>query len=277
MHAHLPAERRTRAPFGTAVVASFVALLAALGLVVAPAASAHDSHSHGLTVAPFTSGELAANWFTDRTTPSGGFDSVRFEDRSNVLAMTVDNTKASTAGAFYLTEGLQRALPGVSTVQADLFVDRSWLARKHSAGKQVRAGLWGVGYNSNGTASTADITAYPIIEFTTVGDNGFTGWRAWDGVNGGWTNLPGVRFRTDEWNTVRITFNASTGMFDAYVNGHFVISTAGGDGTPTGTTASLGAVILNNRNFATGSHADDYTVHWSRLAYGTVSHGDDDD
>jgi hypothetical protein len=249
---------------------------AALGVLLAPAASA-DSHHAGLTRAPFTAAELAANWHPDRTMPSGGYGSVTFAHRRNVLEMNVDSTNASSSGVFYLTEGLQRALPDVTTVQADLFVDRHWLASEHSAGTQVRAGLWGVAYNSAGTGSTANITAYPIMEFTTVGDGGFVGWRSWDGVNGGWTNLPQVRFRAGHWNSVQINLNASTGMFDLYVNHRYATSSPATDGTPSGTTASLGAVILNQYNFDTGNATDNYSVHWSRLAYGTAARHDDEE
>lgn len=259
---------KRRSPI-TAMVA--IAVMA-MGLVFAPAAFA-DTHTHPhLTKQPFTPAELAANWHPDRTTPSGGYSSVHFEHRANVLEMNVDNTKASTSGVFYQTEGLQRALPNVNTVQADLYVDPAWLPGEDSGpGKQVRAGLWGVAYNSAGSGSTGNITAYPILEFTTVGAGGFTGWRVWDGVHGGWTNLPQVRYHVGEWNRIRLTFNVKTVKFDVYVNDRYVTSTAATDGTAAGTTASIGAVILNQFNFATGNHADDYSVRWCRLAYGTAS------
>ncbi len=206
--------------------------------------------SPSYTQAPFTSSEISTNWSPDRTTPSGGYSSTSFGGRSNVLEMNVDNTHASPSTGFYRTEGLQRQIPNSDTIKADLYVDSSWLT------KDVRAGLWGVGKDSGGSVS-----AYPIIEFTTAGDGGFTGWRVWDGVIGGWTNLP-ASYNTNAWNTLEISFNESTDQFDLNINGTNATSNT------ADVTTHIGAVILNSYNYAETSDKD-YSVHWSNFAYGT--------
>lgn len=202
------------------------------------------------TQVPF--GELA-NWTADRTTPSGGYTTLTSEAGHNdVLNVKVDNTKASPASGFYRTEGLQRQIPASDTIKADLYVDGSWITPH----KDVRAGLWAVAKDSESTT-----IAYPIIEFTTTGDNNFTGWRVFDGVNGGWTNLPTVAYSENAWNTVEISLNKVTHQFNLNINGTLATSNA------ADTTTSIGAIILNDYNYATTAD-NNYSVNWSNLAYG---------
>jgi hypothetical protein len=227
-----------------------VAIVGVLGsLSVVQAASSPVAY----TEVPLTSTELTANWSADRTTPSGGFSSTSYEGRNDVLQMGVVGANRSIVDPFYYTEGLQRQL-GTSpdAVKADLFVDSAWLDTG------VRAGLWGVGHDSLGAVS-----AYPIVEFTTAGAEDFTGWRSWDGVNGGWTNLPSVPYSTDAWNTLSVVFNEATSKFDVYINGALAIS------SEADTSVEIGAVILNQFNY--GPESIDYTVNWSKFAYGNVA------
>jgi hypothetical protein len=236
---------------------SLVLLLAVTG--ISGAAPLFSSHSVSAlaphityTDVALTQPELDNNWVTDRTTPSGGYDSVTFDGQTSA-ELRVDNTNASTASGFYRTEGIQRSIPGSDAIKANLYVDGAW------QGKSVRAGLWGVAHNSVGTVS-----AYPIIEFTTAGDSSHVGWRVWDDVNGNWTNLSNP-YSWNSWNTLEIVHNNGSGKFNVYINGQIVATNAGSDST------SLNAVILNGYNYATGDNADNYAAHWSNLGYGDVT------
>lgn len=240
-------------------------LLMALGLTLSSAsglsllalgsAGASSSPPIQYTNVPFTNAELA-NWDTDRQAPSGGVSSLaNYKDRQNVLEMRIDTANQSTS-PFNQTEGLQRAVPSSVALKASLFVDKAWLTNK------VRVGLWGVGHDA-----ASAVSAYPIVEFTTDGEGGFTGWRAWDGVDGGWTNLPSVKVKKNEWNKLEIVYNSATNKFDIYINEKLAISNTGGD------TVDFGAVILNNKNY--GALGSNYSVHWSKFGYGNVRTKDD--
>jgi hypothetical protein len=208
------------------------------------------------TNVPFTTSELG-NWVTDRQAPSGGFSSLaNYKGKQNVLEMKIDTANQNTADAFYYTEGLQRAVPSSVALKASLFVDKAWLTNK------VRVGLWGVAKDT-----VNDVSAYPIIEFTTDGEGGFTGWRAWDGVDGGWTNLPSVKVKKNEWNKLEIVYNSTPNKFDIYINEKLAISSIGGE------TVDFGAVILNNKNY--GALGSNYSVHWSKFGYGNLRVKDD--
>ncbi len=235
--------RRVVSRIGAGVAALVVSLAGAFGAASQVSAASPIIY----TEYPFTQSELT-NWVPDRTAPSGGFSSVSYGGRSDVLKLGIDTTKASANPGFYHTEGLQRALPdGSVAIRADVYVPSSWEATK------VRAGLWGVG-----VASDKSISSYPIIEFTTIGDGGYIGWRWWDGDNGGWTNLPGVSYKTDEWNKLAIAMNGNS--FDFYVNGKWVANYASPD------SVGLSAAILNSYNSA--DQSTNYDVYWSRFAAG---------
>jgi hypothetical protein len=232
---------------GLLVIAGLFAFLATL-TVFSNANAASQPVNY--TNVPFTNSELT-NWVTDRKAPSGGSSSLTtFSGRSDVLQMNIV-AAAQDPNAFYQTEGLQRSLNDVVAVKADLFVDSSWLSTK------VRAGLWGVGHDTSEAVS-----AYPILEFTTDGSDSFIGWRIWDGVLGGWTNLPGVNYNVNGWNKLEVVFNSATSQFDFYVNGSLVGSNTGTD------TEDLGAVILNSKNY--GTLGADYSVRWSNFGYGNL-------
>ncbi len=208
---------------------------------VAPAA--------GYTTVPFTASEVATNWSADRSTPSGGFESTSFGGRNNVLRLGVDNTNANTSATFYQTEGLQRSIPDSDTVKASLYVDSAW------TGKQVRAGLWGVGHDS-----THGVSAYPIVEYSSAAN----GWRIYDSMTGDWTNVHGHK-ASDTWHTVQISLNVNQNTFGVFLDNAFVGT------SPADVTTHLGAVILNSYNYATGSHDDDYNAYWSKFAYGNFA------
>lgn len=195
---------------------------------------------------PFTASEVS-NWFPDRTAPSGGHESTSFGARTDVLRMGVDAENASPTTGFYRTEGLQRTLDSdVLTLRADLYVDSAWLDQ------DVRAGLWPVLHDSTGAVSS-----YPVIEFTTMGADDFTGWRWWDGDIGGWTNVE-LPYVTDGWNTLSVQLDGTT--VSLFVNNEL----AGTYESPA--SVDIGAVILNN--FNTAETGNDYNVYWSNFATG---------
>ena len=229
------------------------AVLATASALVLAAAPALGATALQYTEIPFSPTEVSTNWVADRATPSGGYESVTFGDRTNVLEIRIDADNQSSGSNFYYTEGLQRTIPDSDAVKVDLYIDPAWF----SSDVPVRAGLWGVGHDGTGA-----VTAYPIVEFTTMGASGFVGWRTWDGILGGWTNQSQLTFTTGGWSTLEIFHSAETNEFSMTVNGTVAQSYAAGD------SVTLGAVILNQYN--SGSSGQDYTVHWSRLATGDL-------
>jgi hypothetical protein len=188
----------------------------------------------------------------DRQTPSGGFTITR-----DLLTMNIDNTKANIlGGVFYQTEGLQGTIPVSQSISAELYVDPAW------AGKPIRAGLWGIA-----KSNTATDSAWPIIEYTTVGDNSFTGWRVFDTINGGWTNLHNVSANSGHWYNLEIAFNPLTRHYNYYVEDKFVRSLPAIDGSNV--YGNLTGAIFNNKNFATANPANDYKVQWRDFQRGS--------
>jgi hypothetical protein len=213
-----------------------------------------EAASPTYTSQPFTQSELDNNWEVDRAVPSGGYSSVSFDGRSDVLEMNIDSTNADSRGGFYLTEGLKRALPdGTTAIKADLYVDSDWST------KDVRAGLWGVGIDETDT-----ISAYPIIEFTTAGESGYTGWRIFDDLNSGWMQIPSATITYDSWMTLELQFNPATTQFDVYIDGVLV-----GNNVAAG-SVEFSDIILNSYNYNTGDANDDYAARWSNFMYGEI-------
>lgn len=202
---------------------------------------------------PFTSGELS-QWTPDRTTPSGGYSSVNFGGRSNVLEMGVDTENASPSAGFYRTEGLKRSVIGTNTIRADIYVDSSWYSQ------DVRAGLWGVAHDST-TVDNTTISAYPIVEFVSgnvPGNSGYTGWRTYNTVTGAWTNLA-TAYTPDAWNTLEITLNTVTDKFEYRINGA-IQDFAEGNGS-----LAINSAILNSFNNANNNASYNYAARWSNF------------
>lgn len=249
---------RTRKLKGKAMLISAAFVLAGGGLALPLAIFGSVSADHvaqpvnlQYTPEPFTASYLST-WTPDRTTPSGGYASVNFAGRQNVLQMNIDTSKQSPI-QFYQTEGIQHALPGSGAMTADLYVDSSWLG---SPSTPVSAGFWGVGNDQNGVVS-----AYPIIEFTTRGAHNFTGWRLWNDIAGKWTNLVNVPYHVNSWNNLAMVYDPANTLFNLYVNGQAV-----GSNVSRG-SVKLGAVIFDNYNY--GSMGSNYSVYWSDFAYST--------
>ena len=233
--------------FSLALLLSVTTITAVLPFTFADSASASPGIVYGST------GLGSLTFGPDRRAPSGGWSVA-----GNQLNMSIDNMNASADPGFYRTEGVQAALPTASTsLRAALFVDSTW------EGKPIRAGLWGVAHSS-----TAADLAYPIIEFTTIGDGDFTGWRVFDTINGGWTNLPGAWYDVDSFNTVEVTYNAATKEYDYYVNDVFTISLPAA--WETDAYGSIESVIFNSFNSATGDSADNYSVAWNSFETGVA-------
>lgn len=236
--------RRTLAAVGA--VAAAVALIATTALA-APIV--------GYTEIPLTQDELDDNWVVDRAVPSGGYESVTFEGRDDVLEMRVDPDNRSTISSFYYTEGLLRQTPGATALRADLYVDPSW------EGQDIRAGLWGVGHDELEVR-----TAFPIIEYHQDTSSGFAGWRVWDSSTGTWSTHGGTAGYGD-WATLEVVLDAD--------NNQFIVSVDGVSQTIPGLdSVTLGEVIFNQFNYGPGTPT--YQVHFSNFATGVALESKDD-
>lgn len=204
---------------------------------------------------PLTQAELDANWETDRAVPSGGYESVSFEGRDDVLEMRIDPDNRSDDSAFYYTEGLLRQTPGAVALKADLYIDPDW------EGQDVRAGLWGVGHDESGSRNDV----FPIIEYHQNVGEGFAGWRVWDS-SVGWVPHPGSTGH-GSWATLEVVLDSE--------NDELILSVDGIPKTIPGLgTATLGEAIINMYNYGPGTPA--YDVHVSDFAVGDDLDAKDD-
>ena len=201
------------------------------------------------------SAELDTNWSVDRSTPSGGYSSLAsYQGKHDVLELSIDNENSNIASTFFKTEGIKRTIPESDSLKASLYLDTEW------DGKQVRAGMWGVG-TANGSGP---VTAYPIVEYTTTGTDGFTGWRIYDSLNGGvWINALSAPAVLGAWYDLELVLNESMTTFGVFINDTMIGQ------SPAGTSTGLTEIIFNNYNYST-NEADNYTVHWADLGYGTL-------
>lgn len=228
---------------GRKTLTTAVAVAAVVGLIATSAFAAGIVYDD----VPFTQAELDTNWVIDRSVPSGGYESVSFDGRDDVLEIRVDpenRNEPPNGSTFFYTEGLLRQTPGAAALKADLYVDPSW------EGQDVRAGLWGVGHVSGDRND-----AFPIIEYHQAGTE--SGWRVWDSVTG-WLPHPGTT-SYGEWATVEVVLDADNDEFVVSVDG--VSMTLPGLGTET-----LGEAIVNTFNYGSGTPA--YDVHYSNFAIG---------
>ena len=222
--------------------------VAAALVVGAVATSALAAPTIDYTEIPLTQAELDANWVVDRAVPSGGYESVSFEGRDDVLEMRVNPDNRSTGSPFFFTEGIQRQTPSAAALRADLYVDPAWV------GQDIRAGLWGVGHDEVG-----ERTAFPIIEYHQDTTSGDAGWRIWDSSIGDW--VPHAGTAGHDWATLEVVLDAENDEFILSVNG--VAETVAGLGS-----ATLGEVIFNMFNYGPGT--PEYDVHFSNFATGEV-------
>lgn len=201
-------------------------------------------------VSPALSATQAAGaWYTDRYAPAG-FQSAFF-DGDNRLEHQISagdgaNFRPSGfSGAFYNTQGRKFDLPVTTTVLSiELYVPSDWA----STGRRM-AGLWGTAFNA-----ASDISAYPIIEFTS--DTGTPRFRGYNTNDGSWIDLGlPTGFAYDGWYTLEIEL--AGGQFN------YSVGDASGFVIDLNSSASLGNVILQGHNTTEGVS---YDIYWDNLA-----------
>jgi hypothetical protein len=186
-----------------------------------------------------------ANWTVDRQAPSGGWST----DPANARVIVNINQLNASSTQFNKTEGVSAPVASGSTsLTGSFYIAPDWAAKQG-----LRVGLWGV---------TNTPTSWPIVEYTANTD-GYTGWRVWDTVNGGWTNVV-ASTNVGGSNSVEILLNPVTNKFNFIINGTNVAS-LGADGA-----GSFVSVILNHYNKGTELAADNYTVDWRNLRAGSA-------
>jgi len=206
-----------------------------------PAAAAVETFDNPVATGPT---QAPGTWYTDRYAPAGFQSGVSF-DGDNRLKQTIAAGDAQTeANAFYNTQGRKYDLgDGTLQLSIDLYVDDAW----EDSGKRM-AGFWATAFDLGNAVS-----AYPIIEYTELENNGR--FRGWDAVNGGWLDmgLPGG-FAYDTWYTLGITLGG--GQVKYTVN---ELSLTVG----AGSSVELGNVILQGHNTPAGV---DYSIYWDNLS-----------
>jgi len=184
---------------------------------------------------PVTTGaEAPGVWYVDRHAPAG------FQSSGGKLIETISGDDYQGPGSFYNTQGYKYDLDaGTTNLSIDLTVDQTWL----DSGLQQRwAGLWGSAVDGDG-----NISAYPIIDFTTVG--GVAEFAAWDSNLGTWNALATGVTAGD----YTLNISLSGGLFTYTVGSQTWSYDANG-------STQISNVILqgyNNRN--------NYSIQWDNL------------
>ena len=119
-----------------------------------------------------------------------------------------------------------------------MYVDQDW------QNKSVRSGLWGVAADDS-----QEITAYPILEFSTKRSDNSTGWRYW--TNNGWVNIS-TAYTFGQWASLYI--NITNDGIHLKINGVEV------GVVPLDGTTHFSAVILNAYNYGSGTQS--YSTYW---------------
>jgi len=203
---------------------------------------------------------LPTGWTVDRYDPAGFSNVGPFENRSDVLGISiaasgnVANRGGSFASSFYNTQGRGYDLAGGvgSTLTADLFIPTSW---GDALNGSRRTDMWAV--MSDGSA----VTDYPIIGFTNYG--GAARFRVWDGDllggSGDWVNL-GNAVNYDDWNTLQIAFTGDSFVYSVNWSVAYVDTDVNG-------STNMDRVLMQAYNFGdpaiSGAVVNDYTAHWS--------------
>ena len=221
--------RKQMGVIGIALVAMLFALTGALGMISPSMAASH-------LLDPFTQDELENNWVADRQYPSGGVESVSFEERDNVAEIGVVADEQQD-DAFRQFEGIKKVDDFGAEVQVDLYVPAEWELTETSP---ANVGFW---------ASDDPITAYPLIVFrnSATVDAGFY---VYDTQTGAY--IPSnVAVEYDDWNTLSIALDTEEDNVNYDINGQSAGSSyAGSD--------SIGQVFLNHYN----DGERDYSAHW---------------
>jgi hypothetical protein len=187
-----------------------------------------------------------SNWTPDRAAPSGGWN----VDSANGRVILSINQTLSSSDAFRKTEGVGTTVPAGSTSLTGSFnIAPDWALKSN-----LRVGLWGV---------TDAPVSWPIVEYA-ANVGGYTGWRIWNTVDGGWTNVIAPTTNLGGSNTVEILLNNVQNKFYFYVN-NSLVGSFGANGAQSFTN-----VILNSYNVGTNNSVDNYVVDWRNLKSGVA-------
>lgn len=177
------------------LMGAFMLAVGLWGLIQQPTSAAGDDSFTGIS--------LADPWEGVRSPVSGGYTAT-----ANELTMSVDTASAQTDS----TEVLAKAIPDSNAITATLYIDPEW------QDKQVRVGLWGEVFSSKDNTVGP---GWPIIEFTTIGEDDFTGFRVYD-TNGDsvkkWYNLTDYAFNWGDSYTLSIDYRTSSDAYGFYIN-----------------------------------------------------------
>lgn len=206
--------------------------------------------------------DVPTGWTTDRYEPASFSNVGAYQGRNNVLGISISEAegfgnRGGQNSTFYATQGRKHLISGGAgdSLSAELFVEDDW---RSEANGTIRTDMWGT--MDDGT----NITAYPIIGFTNLGDS--ARFRVYDGDIADWVDLAAtVMF--GEWNALSMVFDGSDFIFS--VNGAVAYT----DTTTNGTT-EFREVIMQAYNFFGDDPSFDglnlnpvaYTAHWANTA-----------
>lgn len=190
--------------------------------------------------------QSAGSWYTDRYAPAA-FESVAFDGDNRLKhAISEDdseaNRPASYSGAFYNTQGRKYDIPGATSLSVDLYIPQAW----ETTGSRM-AGIWGTAVD----ASDA-ISAYPVIEFYSNGQNGL--FHVWDSQSG-WIDLGlPTGFAYDDWYTLEISLSAN-----AF---NFAVNDLAYADTDAGGSLEFSNAILQGYN-----SGQSFDIYWDNFSY----------
>ncbi len=222
-------------------------------------ASGQYCHEQNFDFAIATGERAPGVWYPDRRAPASFGSQETAGGRSGVLKHVIAASGGET-DLFRNTQGRKYDLSkGTNSIQAELFIPSDWA----TTGRRM-AGLWGTGADADGNLPqpSAD-QSYPIIEFTSDGDNPrFRFWQSGDG--GGWEDmgLPDG-FTYDTWVTLEIALLPGKQF-------SYKVSTEAGDLTEEsvtdhGQSEYIGNIILQGHNTEAGV---DYEIYWDNVKAG---------
>jgi MYXO-CTERM domain-containing protein len=210
--------------------------------------------------------DVPTGWTTDRYGPASFSNVGTYEGRNDVLGISISEddgfgNRGGQNSTFYATQGRRHQISGGAgdSLSADLYIESDWATESNGT---IRTDMWGT--MDDGT----NITAYPIIGFTNLGNA--ARFRVWDGDLGDWVDLAAaVQF--GEWNSLSMVFDGSDFIFS--VNGAVAYT----DATTGGTTAYR-EVIMQAYNFfgddpafaGLGLTPVEYTAHWANVGSAAV-------
>lgn len=209
---------------------------------------------------------VPTGWTTDRYEPASFSNVGIYQGRGDVLGIAISEAegfgnRGGQNSTFYNTQGRKHLITGGAgdSLSADLFIESAWATEANGT---IRTDMWGT--MDDGT----NITAYPIIGFTNLGDT--ARFRVWDGDTADWVNLAAtVQF--GEWNSLSMMLDGSDFVFS--VNGAVAYTD-----TTTGGTTAYREVIMQAYNFFGADPAFNgldvnpvaYTAHWANVGAAAV-------